>query len=141
MLAVKLLADIVWAVHFFMLWAYSGCSINILCGVRETVYLIDNDDRRQKLWITVFMIAGWVSAAVTWNGMASLMPTAAVTAATYSFWQKSITVTRVIAFVVAVFMLIYDLFVGSYSDIVNETLTIISAVIALIRHKKVSCIK
>ncbi len=133
-LIVKFTADVLWAIHYFLLGAYTGFGANVLCGVREMVYLIDNNEKRRPFWLVVFMLAGWGSAAITWNGFASLMPVAATTAATYSFWQKNHMVTKIIALSIAVFMLIYDICVLSLPGLVNETLTIISATIALISY-------
>lgn len=133
-LIVKFIADVLWATHYFLLGAYTGFGANLLCGVRETVYLIDNNEKRRPFWLIVFMLAGWGSAAITWNGFASLMPVAATTAATYSFWQKKPVVTKIIALSTAVFMLVYDICVLSVPGLVNESLTIISVTIALIHY-------
>lgn len=68
--------------------------------------------------------------------MSSVIPAIVTTIAAYSFWQKSVRVTRTLALGIAVLMFIYDIFVHSYAGLVNESLTIISVAIALIRYRE-----
>ena len=38
-LKVKLLVDIIWGLHYFLLGAYSGFAINVVCCIRELVFM------------------------------------------------------------------------------------------------------
>ena len=56
-------------------------------------------------------------------------------AASYSFWQKNIHVTRVIAIFNACLMFTYDIFLLSYIGMVSESLTFITVFVAVVKSK------
>lgn len=136
LLAIKLAADIIWAVHYFMIGGYSGFALNVLCTARETVYMVDKNDKRRVLWLCLFVLANWSVQFFTWKGLTSLFPAIVATIGSYSFWQKNVTVTRVLALVIAALMFTYDLFVMSYAGLLSEALTFVSALAALAMARK-----
>ena len=134
-LGIKLAADVMWMIHYLMIGAHSAMAVNIVCGIREMVYLLDGNKKRRIFWLSVFMAANWAAAAFTWTDAAGLLPALAMTIATYSFWQKNINMTRGLALAVAAAMMTYDVFVGSYAGLANEALTVLSTGIALYRGR------
>ena len=135
-LRTKLLIDVIWGAHYFLLGAYAGFCTNMICLVRELVFL--NREKklfRSNIWLLVFVLCNWVCAALTWKGVFSLLPALASTLATYSFWQEKVKTTRFIALGNNCLMLTYNLCVGSYSGILNEALAFLSTLSALIIHR------
>ena len=133
----KLIADILWAIHYFMLGATTGGITNVVCLCRELVYM--NKDKKpfgSKWWLVFFLVLNWGLCIWKWSGIYSILPAIATTFATYSFWQNSVKRTRCIALVNNALMFSYDIFVNSYSGLVCESLTAISVIDALIRGRK-----
>lgn len=135
----KLCMDIAWAAHFLILGAYTGFLANVLCLMRELVFLKSKADRNStvgKMQLLLFVLLNWVGAALTWRGVYSLIPAAATSIATYSYWQKNVTVTRVIGMVCNILMFTYDVFVLSYAGMLGETLSFLSIALALFLGRK-----
>ncbi len=135
-LIVKLIADISWMIHYFLLRAFSGCAVNVICCIREVVYLFEKNEKRRYVWLAFFIGLSWFSAALTWKGMQSILPTIVTTLGAYSFWQKNVKITRIIGILTGILMFTYDIFAKSYIGMISESFTIASATVALISGKE-----
>ena len=136
-LLVKLIADISWMIHYFLLRAFSGCAVNVICCIREIVYLFEKNEKRRYVWLTFFIGLNWISATLTWKGVHSILPTMVATLGAYSFWQKNVKITRIIGILTGTLMFTYDIFEKSYIGMLSESFTIVSATVALIRTKNI----
>jgi len=136
-LIMKMIMDILWALHYLLIGATSAFAINMICFVRENIYMRNN--RKffgAKAWLWIFIAFNLVSAAVTWKGYYSLLPAVASSLATYSFWQKNVKVARIIGVSNNVMMFTYDIFVNSVMGLIGETFAFVSVIIALYRNRK-----
>ena len=134
-LYVKLIADFSWTLHYFLLGAMSGSVANLICTTREIVYIFEKNQKRRYIWLAFFILLNWISAFLTWKGTQSILPALVTTLGAYSFWQKKVKMTRIIGIMTGILMFTYDIFARSYIGMVSESLTIISAVTALIRYR------
>lgn len=136
-LKVKLLVDIIWGTHYFLLGAFAGFVINLVACMREIVFM--NNHRRafrSGKWLYAFIVFNIIGAIVTWKGVYSVIPAIVSIMATISFWQKEVKYARRIAVANNVLMFTYDIFVSSYAGLIGETLAFVSVVTAMIRNKK-----
>lgn len=132
----KLLSDIVWAGHYFLLGAYSGLCIACIGIFREIVFIkVNKKSRAGVLWLIIFCLASVISTVFTWKTIASLLPAVASLLSVVSFFFAIPKLARYMALPISLCMGTYDVFVGSAVGIVNEALTIISAIIGIIRLK------
>ena len=137
LLAFKLISDVLWALHYFFLNAYTAMCIALIAIVRELVFLKQNkNDARKGIWLIVFLLCGIASAAVTWKGLPSILPALASAISIFSFWRGNPRLSRILAFPVSGCMMTYDFTCGSVMGIVNETLTLISAAAGVIRFRR-----
>ena len=129
----KFWMDIVWALQYFLIGGYTGCITNVICCAREAVFM-NNDKKifKSRLWLILFLIINWVSAALVWKGLYCFLPALVSTLGTFSFWQKNMTVARVIALVNNVLMFTYDVYVLSYMGMIGEALVFLSVISALL---------
>ena len=95
---------------------------------------MNNDKKifKSRLWLILFLIINWVSAALVWKGLYCFLPALVSTLGTFSFWQKNMTVARVIAIVNNVLMFTYDVYVLSYMGMIGEALVFLSVISALL---------
>lgn len=131
----KLVSDTVWMLHYALLGAYSAVAVTIIGVIRETVYL--NEGKKwanKKFWIVIFCLINALFALYTWKGLFSLLPTIASLIAVVSFAMRKPKITRFFSFPISFCMITYDFFTGSIAGIANETFTITSSIIGLIRH-------
>lgn len=140
LLAFKLVSDVMWALHYLLLNAYSACAIAAIGIFREGVLFYNQGKARSrnKLWLTLFLVLSSVSAAVTWKGIFSVLPAFASILSVFSFWRGNPKLTRILAFPISASMLAYDVFWLSYMGIASEIFTLISAAVGVIRNRKKS---
>ena len=133
----KLISDVFWALHYLFLGAYSGVAVATVAALREIVYY-----NKEKRWASahitpfIFVILTIVLGVVTWGGYLSLFTLFASLVAVLGFWRKSPRLSRILAFPIAISLLVYDILCGSYLGIVNECVSMISATVGIIRYKK-----
>ena len=89
----KLIADVMWVVHYMLLGAVGGAIPNFVGIFREIVFMQRSDDG--KKWAkspaipVVFILINWTLAIVTWKTALSLLPICASTFVTISLWVKN----------------------------------------------------
>ena len=130
----KLCADILWGIHYICLGAVAGAIPNIIGIFRETVFM--NSDKKwanSLIWPAVFISVSWIAAIISWKSALSLLPMCASTLVTVSLWVKSPKLTRLMTIPVCTAFIIYDIFVGSYAGIVNESISLVSIAAAFFR--------
>ena len=131
----KLISDVFWVFHYLILGAYSGVAVCILAVLRELIFI--NKGRRKWanhiIWPILFVLAAIGTTIFTWEGPISILAGVASALSVVSFWIGSPKLTRIFIFPIATLMIIYDVFSGSYTGIINESITLVSAFIGIIR--------
>ena len=134
----KLCADVAWSIHYFCLGAYGGIVPNFVGIFRELTFM----QRDKKRWASrvylpiLFILLNWTIGAFTFQSPINILPVAASTFVTISLWLRSPKLTKLISVPVSLTFLIYDIFVGSYIGIVNESIAIISIIISFCKERK-----
>lgn len=130
----KLISDVLWACHYLLLGAYTAMAISTIAAFREIVFF--NRQKRwasSKLWFFFFMACAVGSAVLTWKTPASLLPAVASLLSVTGFYIGTPRLSRILVFPISGAMLTYDLTCDSYMGIVNEVLTILSAILGILR--------
>ncbi|MGN0177928.1 MAG: YgjV family protein [Monoglobaceae bacterium] len=137
LIAGKLCADLFWTVHYLCLGAYGGMIPNFVGIFRELIFI--NRDRKKwanyTLWPIVFILLNWGMGISSFKSPINILPIAASTFVTVSLWSRRPKLTKIISVPVSVVFFIYDLFVGSYVGVVNESIAILSILLYFIKEK------
>ena len=138
MLICKLSADIFWSAHYLCLGAVGGMIPNVIGIFRELVFI---NRKKHKwaasfLWPIVFILINWTWGLFTLSHWYNLFPLCASTVVTISLWIDNPRLTKLISIPVSLSFLVYDIFVGSYVGVINESIAICSIIISLIKTKK-----
>ncbi|MBQ8431607.1 MAG: YgjV family protein [Clostridia bacterium] len=129
----KLLSDIVWAVQYLLLGAYTGCCIACVAVLREAVfYKVDRKSRTGVACLGIFTAVSLLSAALTWSSALSLLPAVASVISVFAFYFAIPRLSRILALPISLCMGIYALTVGSYLGVVNEMITVASALVGIL---------
>lgn len=146
----KLVSDVVWAINYFLIFAYAGGAIAII-GIFREIFAYNKDKKFAKsiFWPIFFIIVG-VGAALfmgpvfelivkdVWRfNWYSLFPAAATTLSVICFWQSSTKNSRLYAYPISACMLTYNILSFNISGIVNEVLTVSSTTIGYFRNDRV----
>ena len=136
LLAIQWMADFMFCVQFILLGAYSGCLSLAVMLLRNIILMCREKHRwaQWNRWLPVLVILTVVFTAITWDGLKSLLPMIAGVGSAIVFWQGNARAYRTAnLFCASPCWLIYDVIVGSFAGILNETITLASIVISIIR--------
>jgi len=135
LIACKLGADVMWVMHYLCLSAYAGAIPNFVGIFREVIFMqSDKKWARSPIFPCLFILINWTLAILSWQSTLSLLPICASTCVTISLWVKNPKITRMIGAPVSCCFLIYDIFVGSWIGVINESVAIVSIVSSFIRN-------
>ncbi len=124
------------AVQFALLGAYSACVTSVISIIKSAMLIKYEQSRviRWKGWVAVFSAACIITAMFTWDGILSLLPIIATVANIVGCWTNNAKKLRIsVLFISSPCMLLYDVLVMTWGGVLNETITIISIVVSIIR--------
>jgi len=134
----KLCADVCWAGHYFLLGGYGGAVTNAVGIFRELVFM----QRGKHKWASgnavpvIFIIINWCIGFSTFERPINILPIAASSFCTLALWVSDPKRTKLILAPVSASFLVYDIFIGSWIGVINESISLVSAVIFLIKEIK-----
>ena len=137
LIAAKLSADIFWVAHYFCLGAVAGMIPNFVGIFRELIFI----NRKTKkwaglfIWPIIFILINWGLGFRTFSSWYNLLPITASTFVTISLWIDNPRLTKLISIPISAAFLTYDIFVGSYIGIINESIAIGSIIIYFFKEK------
>ena len=120
--------------QFFLLEAYSGCVSQILCISRNLVLSRYNKWAwvRWKGWIGVVAVCIAVITYFTWDGPVSIFPVIAIMGGTIGMWSNNAVKIRMFNLCsVSPAWIVYDIIVGAYTGILNESILIGSILVSI----------
>lgn len=135
-LAFKLMSDVLWALHYSALGAYSAAAIAVIGLFRELIFFQDKKWSKGKPCLSFFIICSLLSAMLTWKSVFSILPAIASILSVLSFWKSEPKTTKCLAFPISICMLTYDIYSVSLMGIVNEIFTLISAFFGIMWYYK-----
>ena len=124
----KLSADVFWIAHYFCLGAVAGMIPNFVGVFRETVFLNRKTKRwaSSPVWVACFILFNFSLGIASFKNWYDMIPIIASSFVTVSLWIDSPNLTKSISLPVSASFLTYDVFVGSYIGILNESISILS---------------
>jgi len=136
-LAIKLITDVLCALHHIMLGNFTAGCTTVISIFREIAFL-------KKRYITVLIVLPilyFATLIFTYKNITSLIPPIASTIATVAFWNKNVNYIKAYSIAVSVLMFIYAVCNGSVAATVNELMVIAAIVFSLIRARQNKKIK
>ena len=126
----------VFCIHFFLIGAYSGMAMNLVCLVRNFAY----DYRMKKgysgkLLPCIFVGIQIIACAITWEAWYSVFILLGLCINTYCMSFTSPQSVRKSILVTSPLVLIYDLFARSLGGSIFEAVAVISAAIGILRNR------
>ena len=100
---------------------------------------MQRDKRRwaSGIWVPIiFILINWGIGISTFSRPINILPIAASTFVTVSLWLRRPRLTKLLSVPVSLTFLVYDVLIGSYIGVVNESLAILSIIISFIKERK-----
>lgn len=137
-LLVQLTSNIFFAIQYLCLFALSGMAMYIIASFR--CFIFYRYKKKQKTipiaWLFLFIITILISSIVTYQGLASIIPTLIVLLYTVTTYLEDPKYIRFAFIVVPIIEFIYNYTVGAYMAIIGNMLEFSSGVIAIVRNKR-----
>ncbi len=132
----KLGSDVMWAAHYIALSAPGGAIPNFVGIFRELIFVRREKDKwARSIFFPIFFIAlNFTIAILRYKSPIDFMPITASAFVTLSLWAKNPKITRIIGAPVSLCFLIYDIFVGSWVGVVNESIALVSIFSSFVRN-------
>ena len=131
----QLIGCLIFCIQFFIMGAYTG-ALSLVINIIRNLLLIKIKDWKwvSSKW-TMLVILGMLIAvtAYTWDGLISLLPFIMVAATTIGYWSNNAQKIRLSQFIGSPCVLIYDILIRSWGGVLNETITLVSIIISVIR--------
>ena len=130
-------AILCFCIHYALLGAMTGFALNVICLARNIIF--SNKDKRlfrSKLWPYALALVTVVIGVFTWEAWYSILLIIALAVNTVCMALPTSQGIRISLLVTCPPALVYNICVGSIGGIVNESLSIISATIGIIRYSK-----
>lgn len=130
----RTLCELLFAVHYFLLGAYTGMIMNLVGCVRNTVFTRQVAKNKKTTISTVaFSLLFLIFGVLFWQGKKSILIIVAKVLSTLAYGKKNTTMVRGIILITTTSWFIYNYFVFSIPGMVCEAFTLASLIIGIIR--------
>jgi O-antigen ligase len=138
LLAGKLSADICWVVHYFLMGGYGGMITNGVAIFRELTFMHRDKYKFLKTVATpiVFIAINFSLGLLTFSSPINILPIVTSAFVTTSLWLREPKFTKLVSIPVSVSFFVYDLVIGSWIGMINESIAICSIIISFVKERK-----
>ncbi len=134
-LVLQFICSLMWLTHYTLLGATTVMATNVIGILRALIcYYNDRPWAKSKLIPVGLGFLYFLAMILTWQGISSIFPCAAMVLTTAALWSHNMKVTRFLFLLNSPLMLISDLMTGSYSCAVIEIIAFASFALAVYRY-------
>ena len=133
---IQTVATALGCIQYLLIGALSGFALNTVCIVRNVAFYYRDKKQATGLVIPIiFAVCMGIMSFFSWEGMHSLLITAGLAFNTVCMGVFGAKTFRKTILISSTLILIYNIFASSYSGIVSESISLISAIIGIIRYR------
>lgn len=131
----RTLNEMLFAVQYFFLGAYTGTAMNIVGSARNLIFKRQiKNGRSTVVTAVIFCICFTVFGIFTWQGIKSILTIVAKILSTIAYGNKNTTFVRCVILITSASWLIYNAMVFSIAGVICEMFTLGSIIVSLIRY-------
>ena len=137
LLIVNLITCGVFCLHYLLIGAISGCVMNLIGIFRNVVYT--NRDKKafsSPLWPFVFAAIMLAAGLATWQDWRSVLMVCALVINSLALSMKNAQYIRWSLLLTCPMVMVYNALLHSYGGFVYEGMSIVSAIIGILRFRK-----
>ena len=139
MLLVQTFATAMLCLQYILIGAYSGFGLTIVCIIRNVLYYLRDKKGKSGIWLPIILaLTMAIVSLFSWDGYHSLFIISGLMINTVCMGVCDSQNLRKSILISCPLILVYNLFELSYSGAISETISLISAIIGIIRYKKSS---
>lgn len=130
----KTINEIIFAIQYFLLDAYTGMMMNVFGFIRNVLFAKRVANNKSTTVSTViFSVCFLIFGLMTYQGKKSILIIIAKILSTVAYGNKNTTIVRGLILITSTSWLIYNYFVGSIAGVVCEVFTLVSLIIGIVR--------
>lgn len=133
MLHVSMFGQILYAIHFALLGAFTGSLMNIIGAVRSYLFARIDTKKKPMILFYVFVSMYLIALFFTWKGPISVLPVIGMISGTIAFWQTNPRHIRMIGLISPPLWFTYNFISGSYPGMLAEVVLLSSNLIGIYR--------
>ena len=137
LLIVQTLATGMLCLQYILIGAYSGFALNVVCVARNVLFYHRDKKPLSGIWLPILLalVMAFVSL-FSWDGYHSLLIILGLMVNTVCMGICDSQNLRKSVLITCPLILVYNIFEASYSGMVSESISWISALIGIVRYKK-----
>lgn len=130
----RTLNELMFAVQYFLLGAYTGMMMNILGSIRNIIFTKKvAQNKNTTAGAVIFSASFFLFGLLTYQGSKSILIIIAKILSTLAYGNKNTTVVRCLILITSASWLIYNYCVGSAAGILCEAFTLLSLIAGIAR--------
>ncbi len=137
LLILQTLGTALMGVQYLLIGGYAGFTLNMVGIVRNLLYYHRDKKPLSGLWLPIVTSAVMTAVGfLSWEGYHSLLIIAGLAINAFCLGVCDSQNLRKSVLVTCPMVLLYSVFEGSYGGMLNESITLISAVVGIVRYCK-----
>lgn len=138
LLIFNILINLLWAIHYIMLDARSGCACSVIAAIMVFAsYFKGNNKFMSSPAVPVFFsIVFIVFGLITYQNPISIIPIVGNILVTVAFWNDKEYTIKSIFVVVAFMWVVYGGLIGSVISVIGQSMSFFTNLSYVIRHRK-----
>lgn len=135
---INMLANIVCAIQYFLLSAFTGALMSIVNGLRcFTFYMFKKKNKKPNIFVLLFFEIVTLGLGIfTWQSAWSLIPISMSMLFTFCTWQDNVQIVRMGSGIAGLGWTAYNIVVGAFTGAFQQFCQFVSALIALIKGRR-----
>ena len=137
LLVFNILINLLWAVHYIMLDAKSGCACSVIAAAMIFAsYFKGNNKFMASLAVPlIFSVIFTVFGLLTYQNWISVIPIAGNILVTFAFWNDKEYTIKSIFVVVAFMWVVYGGLIGSVISVIGQSMSFVTNIYYVIKHR------
>ncbi len=127
-------SNLFWCIHFYLIGGLTGSAMNAVSMTRNYIYRrhrdLYSDFRLPIIFLAIFSFA----AALTWQGLLSLLPLGGAVTGTIAYWQRNPKSIRLLSLLSPPMWFFYNFIQRSYPGMIIEIFVFCSISFAILRY-------
>lgn len=132
----QLISHIFWTAYFIFNGAFIGAVLNLISLLRCIVFSYKDKYKWAKsyFWLAFFIVICVAISILSWAQWYDFLPILGTIGYTFSFYMTSEKRIRYICLISLPMWLLYGIFSASYMAVINDSISLVSIVVAIIRY-------
>lgn len=131
----QLIAHFFWTAYFIFNGAFIGAVLNLISLLRCVVFSYKDKYKWAKsyFWLAFFIVICVAISILSWAHWYDFLPILGTIGYTFSFYMTSEKRIRYLCLIACPMWLLYGIFSASYMAVINDSISLVSIVVAIIR--------